>query len=373
MSMLDAAGAKVAELAAEQWGLITTAQARELGVTPVQLSRLATRGALERAHHGIYRMTRIAHDPDEDLHLAWIATATGVTAEQRIAADHPGAVVSHESAARQLGLGDLPADVAELTTPRRVRLRLPDVRIYVDPTMDVDDWTLVNGLPVTTALRTITDLASEQIDGEHLGTIIRDALVRNLCDIDDVGEAIAPYAFTYGYALGKGREMVDELVATAGVSRNTMALSQAATKARTQLAYEDFLRRNPDALAGISSTARALQPPLAGVGGLHEAAKAIMASYQPPKGLQEAARAIAAAYQPAILNTEAMQGVLSMLGSLNTIDPALFGLAASPDLSAYWASQPVSEGILSTLGESGNRVPPAENDTETSDEVEPGD
>ncbi|WP_276203980.1 type IV toxin-antitoxin system AbiEi family antitoxin domain-containing protein, partial [Rhodococcus opacus] len=55
--MSDAAVA-VAEFGAEQWGLITSAQARMLGVTAVQMKRLADRGALERVHHGIYRMTR---------------------------------------------------------------------------------------------------------------------------------------------------------------------------------------------------------------------------------------------------------------------------------------------------------------------------
>ena len=64
--MGDAAVA-VAEFGAEQWGLITSAQARALGVTAVQMKRLADRGALDRVHHGIYRMTRITGCPSPSL------------------------------------------------------------------------------------------------------------------------------------------------------------------------------------------------------------------------------------------------------------------------------------------------------------------
>ncbi|GAB7305223.1 hypothetical protein MAFF212519_31410 [Clavibacter michiganensis] len=45
----------LAELTAGQWGMVTTAQAEAVGVSRLQLSRLAQRGLLERMAHGVYR------------------------------------------------------------------------------------------------------------------------------------------------------------------------------------------------------------------------------------------------------------------------------------------------------------------------------
>ena len=48
---------EVAELASEQWGLVTTAQAGVLGVSSQTMAALANDGAAERLTHGVYRMT----------------------------------------------------------------------------------------------------------------------------------------------------------------------------------------------------------------------------------------------------------------------------------------------------------------------------
>jgi predicted transcriptional regulator of viral defense system len=41
-------------LGSGQWGLVTTAQANEAGVSKMQLSRLAARGTVQRVRHGVY-------------------------------------------------------------------------------------------------------------------------------------------------------------------------------------------------------------------------------------------------------------------------------------------------------------------------------
>ncbi len=43
-------------LADRQFGLFTTAQARNLGVAPYVLARLAAREAIVRIHHGVYEL-----------------------------------------------------------------------------------------------------------------------------------------------------------------------------------------------------------------------------------------------------------------------------------------------------------------------------
>ncbi|QTJ70849.1 type IV toxin-antitoxin system AbiEi family antitoxin domain-containing protein (plasmid) [Rhodococcus sp. ZPP] len=223
--MSDAAVA-VAEFGAEQWGLITSAQARALGVSAVQMKRLADRGALERVHHGIYRMARLPFDLRQDLRVAWVALDLNTPAWERLSQPFPGGVVSHRSAAQLHELGDLDADLTELTCLRRVRLSLPDVRIHTG-TVDVDDWTVVDGLPVTTARRTIADLAAGGIDGGHLAGIVRDALAHEVVSIADVEKTLASFAFDYGHVLGDGRGFLDALIAQAGISENTLGLADA--------------------------------------------------------------------------------------------------------------------------------------------------
>ncbi|QQE50864.1 type IV toxin-antitoxin system AbiEi family antitoxin domain-containing protein [Corynebacterium urealyticum] len=43
-------------LAADQWGIITTAQAKSEGISRLQLSRLSERGVLTRTRQGLYHL-----------------------------------------------------------------------------------------------------------------------------------------------------------------------------------------------------------------------------------------------------------------------------------------------------------------------------
>jgi predicted transcriptional regulator of viral defense system len=46
--------ARLAVVATQQWGLLTTAQARTVGVSPQRLKALADSGVLHRVRHGVY-------------------------------------------------------------------------------------------------------------------------------------------------------------------------------------------------------------------------------------------------------------------------------------------------------------------------------
>lgn len=47
------------EIAADQYGYVTTSDATELGIPVIELGKLAHRGKLERVHYGVYRMPEI--------------------------------------------------------------------------------------------------------------------------------------------------------------------------------------------------------------------------------------------------------------------------------------------------------------------------
>ncbi len=49
------------ELAAEQYGYVTTADAEDLDVPAVELRKLAQRGGVEHVAHGLYRFEDVPH------------------------------------------------------------------------------------------------------------------------------------------------------------------------------------------------------------------------------------------------------------------------------------------------------------------------
>lgn len=119
-------------------------------------------------------------------------------------------------------LGDIDADIAELSTVRRIRLRLPHTRLHTTK-LTSEDWTVVDGLPVTTAVRTIADLASIGTDAGHLAGVVLDALVADHTTAEEVAAVLDAPAPSYGYR--NGTEFTAALVRTTGVSRNIHALA----------------------------------------------------------------------------------------------------------------------------------------------------
>ncbi len=233
-----AAALAVADVASDQWGIVTAAQMLNAGVTRVQLHRLEAAGVIDRAHQGVYRLVRFPGTPLDDLRAAWIATDRSRHVADRLDGSDPLVVVSHLSATAVYAVGDLPADHHDFTATRRMRLSLPDVRMHVDKHLSPRDWTAVDGILVTTAPRTVDDLVRSGIDGDHLGGIIRDLLQRDLAQADDLATALAPHAPSYGRPAGAGRQVLLDLLEQAGVSTNVETLGAAATNLRNREALE---------------------------------------------------------------------------------------------------------------------------------------
>lgn len=246
---------RVADLAADQGGLLTTAQARAVGVSPQQIARLARSGALERVVHGVHRLAGAAHDPLSDLRAAWLALGPETLAGDRLAREDPGGVISHRSAAVLHGLGDLDADLHDFTVATRRRSRNPEVRFHT-AAVERTCWTVVAGLPVSTVVQTITDLARARTDGGHLAGVVSDGLSRLYVDLDEVATALRPFAHYYGAPLGDGAELVEQFLAEAGIPEATIALARAGTRAitattRTQAAGFPVGTALSDSLAGV--------------------------------------------------------------------------------------------------------------------------
>jgi hypothetical protein len=207
---------ELADLAAEQWGLVTTAQAREVGVSPQAIARFTNQGALERMTHGVYRVTGAPATPLDSLRAAWLALDPVRRAGERIR-DHQPAVVSHRSAASIHRLGDLEADEFEFTSGERKQSRRADIRIrrgHVGP----EEWGVVDGLPVTTVIRTVDDLAADRIDGGHLAGVVRDALTRQQVDDKALIAVLRHHAHHYSAPMGDGKALLARLLQESGIS-----------------------------------------------------------------------------------------------------------------------------------------------------------
>ncbi|GAB3504453.1 type IV toxin-antitoxin system AbiEi family antitoxin domain-containing protein [Amycolatopsis cihanbeyliensis] len=207
---------------AGQWGLVTTRQALPLGVDDVTLHRLKAAGLLETVRHGVHAMTSSVASEARPEQAAWLSLRPEMAAWERPKLDHDGGVISHQSAARLHGLGDLPNTRVEMTVPRRRTMRDPGVWLR-KAKLTEPEVTVLDGLPVTTPVRTIQDLLDRNTDSSHIATIIRQAVEAGQVRIDQLPEQISPFARRYGARPGDGTELLTQLLAQIGLSIHELA------------------------------------------------------------------------------------------------------------------------------------------------------
>src|SRR5882757_3027 len=206
----------VADLAAGQWGLLTTAQAAQRGVSRLQLSRLAAAGLLDRYAHGVYRMRGAGNDVHAELRAAWLSLDPTRSAEARLREPLAGPVISHASATAVHGLGDITADRHELTVRSRRQTQRSNLRLHCRRLADTD-LTIVDGLPVTTPTRAVVDLLADRHDTDHVATVLADAVHAGTADLDALPDLIAPYAARHGHRVGDGRALLEALLERGGL------------------------------------------------------------------------------------------------------------------------------------------------------------
>jgi Transcriptional regulator, AbiEi antitoxin len=245
----------LSDLAAGQWGMFTTAQARREGLSPQAVVRLANGGYLTRVRHGVYQIVGTPPSPSGELKAAWLAINPSLSHRERLAADAL-VVVSHRCAARLHELGDADADRFEFTADRRCQSRDRDLRFH-RAGLERADWTVVDGLPVTTPLRTITDLAKARLDGGHLAGIVRDAVTTVHLDTDQVARGLRPFAHHYGHPLGDGNAFLTDLLNQAGIPQATVAATMLAVPSQDVLdALLARIKITPEQLGHLMTHAR---------------------------------------------------------------------------------------------------------------------
>ena len=220
-TIVDMAGstiAKLGELAADRWGMFTTAQAGAAGISRKTLSGLSSAGAILRVAQGVYRIAGAPEPELEFVYAPWLALggATLPTA----ATGTPAVVAAGQTAAIAHGIGDWFPGVVDVITPTRRATRLPDVRLRARA-LAPEEVVFVNGLPALSVERTIADLLEQWEDRSLVVDAVRHAAEQGkLVSPRRLGVFLEPIAAPHGAT--DGNAFATELMQEAGLTASTV-------------------------------------------------------------------------------------------------------------------------------------------------------
>jgi predicted transcriptional regulator of viral defense system len=159
---------KLAELAAENYGYLTTEEVEDAGIDPHRLLELARRGQIEHRARGLYRLPLIPPTPLDAYREAtlWPRGSEGV--------------ISHASALDLYGIGDADPARINLTLPRAHRPRRQVPRQYVLHHEDLapGEVRTYEGIPAVTPAKAIRQ--SRKLGPELLRGAVEDGLRQGL-------------------------------------------------------------------------------------------------------------------------------------------------------------------------------------------------
>ncbi len=170
------------QIASEQHGYFTTAQAHVSGFRSNLLAHHVRSGRFLHVAPGIHRIRDYPTSPYVEIVAAWLA------------AGKETAVVSHESALDLLDLCNVIPNAVHLTVPRARRYRSGPPGVVIHTTtrpLQPSDPVTRHGIRVTSPLRSILDAANAGTAPEQIELAIDQALRRGLFDHDEVLAAAA--------------------------------------------------------------------------------------------------------------------------------------------------------------------------------------
>jgi len=157
--------ARLAGMAAPQWGCITAAQLVSLGFTRREIHGMVERGLLIRMHRGVYVLGALSPAPEQRWAAALLAAGKG-------------AVLMHTAAAGNYELLQT-REIIEVAVPKR--RRGDDIlRVHERRSIEI---TRHNGLPTTTVAQTLLDLAATNWPIDRL---TQEAAAKGLIPLNDL-------------------------------------------------------------------------------------------------------------------------------------------------------------------------------------------
>lgn len=233
----------VSDIASQQWGLLTSAQAKDYGVDLPSLRRLEKQGALIRIRHGVYATASTILSTELEIRAHWLALRPELMAADRIHEVDLSieAIVSHTTAADLWGIGDLWPNGIHFTVSNRRRTRQSDVQFHTAEIAD-SEWEIhpTIGIPITTVARTIADLARAGHEQEHLLGLVGDAGQKSLLDLESLLDSTAGLEGAFGAETGDRlglKAILSEHLPMTSAERQTRSIvEEALAPLRSQLA-----------------------------------------------------------------------------------------------------------------------------------------
>ncbi|HEX5375516.1 MAG TPA: type IV toxin-antitoxin system AbiEi family antitoxin domain-containing protein [Solirubrobacterales bacterium] len=153
------ADVRLAEIAEKQYGVVAVAQLHRLGLDEKAIRRRVDAGHLHRVHRGVYAVGHVGLSPKGRWFAAVLAIGRGPHRAGKTVLEYWGAAVSHRSAAalwELLPVLEAPTDViVDGTGGRAARA---GIRVHRAISLVAAEVTLRHGIPVTSPLRTISDV-----------------------------------------------------------------------------------------------------------------------------------------------------------------------------------------------------------------------
>jgi hypothetical protein len=167
----------IASVARRQHGVVTRDQMRYLGLSEDRIDGWVRDGRIHRVVRGVYALGRASTGERGRIHAAALACG-------------PDAIVSHRSAAFLLGIGERSPRVVDLITHHQQGRRIDGIKAHRVPRLAPSELVRVDGIPCTSAARTVVDLAGTYGEKEMRETVERAASegVLDLAVIDAVLE-----------------------------------------------------------------------------------------------------------------------------------------------------------------------------------------
>lgn len=156
------------EIAENQAGYFTAAQARAAGLHQVRLVQLAQQCAVERVSRGVYRFTRFP--------ISQLGHYMEAVLWPQVRRPDVVGVISHESALAIHELSDVSPARIHVTLPTSVRIRreVPKRLVIHYADLTGEDVETVEGVPVTTPARSIRDAHTSHLGADLVGQAIAD-------------------------------------------------------------------------------------------------------------------------------------------------------------------------------------------------------
>ena len=165
------------ELARRQHWVLSRDQLLRLGMTPAAIRHRLRRKLLHRLWRGVYVVGR----PDVGALGRWMAATL---------ACGPGALLSHHSAAELWALRPVRGPDIHVSVRASLDRSHRGIRLHRRPALAASDVTTFHGIPVTTPICTVIDIATELRLAE-LEAAINEGNKRNRFDPDELRGAVA--------------------------------------------------------------------------------------------------------------------------------------------------------------------------------------